>query len=161
LGTCDIAVSRPFRAAPHEVVLEIRAGAARLFFKGLAGNRDAEPRVTAALATLAPESFARTIALERQPDGSVRWLLEACPGSSLARRWTLGCAARGARACAQLQQRAVNSVAVNRALPPIALSSAFEWAMHSLERSLSDGADECRAAIARAGADLNAARIPE
>src|SRR2546427_13301 len=79
------APARACRGTPHGGVLGMPAGCSRVCFKGLRCDRDVEPRLTAALAAMAPESFASTSALDRQAGGSLWWLWEACPGSVLAR----------------------------------------------------------------------------
>jgi hypothetical protein len=162
LGIPDIGPVCPHRTTANEVVLEISADRSLLFFKGLTWDRDIEPRVTAALASMAPESFARTIALDRQADGSIRWLSEACPGSVLSRRWSLGAATRVVRACAQIQQQAIASAVVERTLPAVDLPGAFEWALQWIDRApASIDAGAARKAIERVRDELPGMPAPD
>jgi hypothetical protein len=72
----------PYRISAHEVVAGVETARGRVFFKGLSGPRSAEALLTRTLASLAPESFAPTLALEHRDDGSVWWLTGECPGGT-------------------------------------------------------------------------------
>jgi hypothetical protein len=60
-----------YKATPYEVVLGVAVPCGTVYFKGLTGDRVAEATLTSTLAGELPESFARTLALERRPDESV------------------------------------------------------------------------------------------
>lgn len=72
----------PYRMSAHEVVAGLETPRGRVFFKGLSGPRSAEALLTRTLASLAPESFAPTLALEHRDDGSVWWLTGECAGGT-------------------------------------------------------------------------------
>jgi hypothetical protein len=112
----------PYRVGAHEVVLGADCTAGRVYFKGLVGERAAEAHLTQALAALAPDSFAQTLALERQADGSTWWLTAACPGE------TSKDADASARALAGVQQR-VNDAVVQLTLTAVEsdLAAAADW----------------------------------
>ena len=120
-GSAPAAVT-PYRVSAHEVVLGADCTRGRVYFKGLAGQRAAEARLTQALAALAPASFAETLALERRADGSTWWLTAACPGEPLRDAPT------AARALADLQQRAMQADPARLALPEVDLAAAARWA---------------------------------
>jgi len=69
-----------YRASPFEVVAAFDTPRARVYFKGLAGARISEPIINQCLAAAAPDSFARTLALERREDGTLWWVTAECPG---------------------------------------------------------------------------------
>lgn len=73
--------STPFRASAYEVVIGFETSRGRVYFKGLSADRASEPVVTSRLAEAAPESFARTLALDCREDGTVWWLTAECRGS--------------------------------------------------------------------------------
>jgi hypothetical protein len=102
-----IACAVPLRATPYEVVLQLRTARETVYFKGLAAARAAEATLTIRLAARAPRSFARTIAMTTRPDGTIWWLMEACPGSPLAAAPTPDRATRAVTAYAAVQQRII------------------------------------------------------
>lgn len=143
----------PYRVGAHEVVLGADCVRGRVYFKGLVGERAAEARLTQALAAVAPESFARTLALERRDGGSVWWLTAACPGAP--RRD----APLVARALAEIQQRVIETDVERLSLPAIDLESVARWASELL-------ADAAGTAVVTgacgtvAGADIPTSWIP-
>ena len=142
----------PYRVGAYEVVLDADCAGGRVYFKGLAGERATEPRLTQELARMAPESFARTLAMEPREDGTVWWLTAACPGLS-------GGNAHGAAGTlARLQQR----VFALDALPDLTaldLEAAATWAGELLGES--PVADVVRQQCARVmSADVPATWIP-
>lgn len=109
------------RLGSHEVVLECVTPGGRWFFKGLASDRAAEALITQALARVLPQSFARTAAMERRPDGSTWWLMDACPGVPLIERLTADAANRVVEAYASVQQAIAGEIVASGAMPTIDL----------------------------------------
>jgi hypothetical protein len=143
----------PYRVGAYEVVLGADCVDGRVYFKGLVEARAAEARLTQALAAAAPDSFARTIALERQADGSVWWLTAACPGCPG------GDPHRAAQALARVQQRTKTADRRSLALPALDLEAAARWASELLGDSGS-GAIVRRRCAQALRADVPAAWIP-
>ena len=112
-----------FRSTPHEVVLRARTASGDVYFKGLAGRRAREPRLTRALAATAPAAFARTLALEDRADGSAWWLTAGCAGGPATDAQAV------ARALADVQRRLLRSTTPCRELPPVDLEAALRWGM--------------------------------
>lgn len=138
----------PYRFGSYEIVLGFSGPRRRRFIKGLSCDRVTEPKVTMALATIAPQSFARTLALHSLPDGAVWWLMEGCPGVSLAQDPTLRSAIRVAEECARLQQRLSNREVAD--LPVLDLEAACGWATGLLHETCENDADQSCATIERA-----------
>jgi hypothetical protein len=126
----------PYRVGAHEVVLGADCARGRVYFKGLVGERATEAQLTQALASAAPDSFARTLALERRRDSSVWWLTAACPGTPG------GNTHRAAQALARIQQR-VLATEVLRALNVLDLDAAARWAGGLLADSACDVGGAC------------------
>lgn len=136
LGTpIDSTVIVPHRVTSHEVVLECQASGSRAFFKGLWQGRASEAAITADLARLLPGSFAETRALEIRADGSVWWLMNACPGVTLADAYADTGAVGAVVAYARVQQRIGVEVAGGRSygMPRLELSSLASWTRSLLE----------------------------
>lgn len=149
MGACDHIV--PCRATPYEIVLELHTPSGLLYFKGLTADRAAEAAWTLTVAAVAPESFARTRAQTRQSDGTVWWLMDACPGTSASVDLTRDRAASIARLFAQLQQR-INDVWTSGTrldLPVLDLSEMIAWAGESIA-DVTPLEDAC-ARVARGG----------
>jgi len=70
----------PYRVSAHEIVLGAETPRGRVYFKGLTADRASEAALTQTLASLAPDSFARTLALDRRDGGSTWWLTAECAG---------------------------------------------------------------------------------
>lgn len=70
----------PYRVSAYEVVVGADTTRGRVYCKGLSRERATEAATTQRLAAIAPESFARTIALDTRDDGSVWWITAECPG---------------------------------------------------------------------------------
>jgi hypothetical protein len=148
-GTLDAVV--PHRVTAYEVVLEFRTTRGPVYFKGLSSDRAFEARLAAKLADIAPKSFARTLALSTRPDRTVWWLMEACPGSTLAACLTCARAAHVAAAYAHIQQRTMNVVEDGRlgGLVRLELSPMAAWAAALLRETGQQGpSDQCAAAVA-------------
>ena len=120
---CEPNTITPYRVSPHEVVLGADCACGRVYFKGLVGERAAEPILTHALRQIAPDSFARTLALDQREDGSVWWLTAEIPGVPA------GSARLAAHALAQIQQQVIDARIDGFVLPRIDLESAREWAI--------------------------------
>src|SRR5262249_6657188 len=147
----DVRVAVPYRVSPYEIVLALDAGSARLYFKGLCAERSNEPRLTSALRVAAPESFARTLALERRLDGTNWWLMETCPGSPLTRCLSTESATTVGAACAAVQQRIAGNDEPVRQLLPLDLAEPAAWIATLIERrDIGADAHDCLANIARA-----------
>ena len=154
-GAAGAAVSSltPYRVGAYEVVLGADCLLGRVYFKGLVEERAAEARLTQALAEAAPDSFARTIALERQADGCVWWLTAACPGRPG------GDPHRAAQALARVQQRTRTADHRSLVLPALDLEAATRWASDLLGDSRS-GAIVRRRCAQALHADVPTAWIP-
>lgn len=70
----------PYRVSAYEVVVGADTARGRIYCKGLSRDRAIEAATTQRLAAIAPESFARTIALDASDDGSVWWITAECRG---------------------------------------------------------------------------------
>lgn len=123
-----VASLTPYRAGAHEVVLGADCVRGRVYFKGLAGERAIEARLTEGLAAMAPESFAPTLALEYRPDGSAWWLTAGCPGHP-ARDVD-----HAAQALARVQQL-VLAAGSPKELNAVDLEAAAGWAIELLAGS--------------------------
>jgi hypothetical protein len=142
----------PYRVSAHEVVIGAETAAGRVYFKGLTADRGAEATLTRALAAMAPDSFAPTIALGCREDGSVWWLAAECPGRP----------ARDAHLVAAALvriQRMTTTAARSLALPTLDVEVAAEWAGELLADAAS-GAAVRRACATVCGADVPHAWIP-
>src|SRR5260221_5898758 len=113
--------STPYRVGAHEVVVGADCASGRVYCKGLTPERAAEARVTAALAAIEPESFARTLASKDRGDGSVWWLTAGCDGRPG------GDVHRIAQALARIQQRGL-AAGVPPELPRLDLDAPAQWA---------------------------------
>jgi hypothetical protein len=112
----------PYRVGAHEVVLGAETACGRVYFKGLTAGCAVEARLTQVLAELAPDSFARTLALERRDDGSGWWLMAGCPGQS-GKDLQLA-----AQALARIQQRVMAAHHGPLPLQAVDVEAAVEWA---------------------------------
>ncbi len=126
----------PYRVGAHEVVLGADCAKGLVYFKGLMGERATEARLTHALAAAAPDSFARTLALERRRDSSAWWLTAACPGRPG------GDAHRAAQALARVQQRVLAPDALD-ALSVLDLEAAARWGSELLAGSTCEPVVRC------------------
>jgi hypothetical protein len=142
-----VAALTPYRVGAHEVVLGADCAHGRVYFKGLTGERAAEARLTEALAAVAPDSFARTLALDRRADGTVWWLTAACPGQSGSE------AHRAAETLAQVQQH-VLAMGARPELAVLDLETAAHWASALL------GDSPCGAPVRQRCADVMRADVP-
>jgi hypothetical protein len=118
-----------------------------VYFKGLVEERATEAHLTQALAAAAPQSFARTLALERRRDSSVWWLTAACPGRPG------GDAHHAAQALARVQQRVLATGAPG-ALSALDLEAAARWGSELLADS------RCEAIVRRHCARVTRADVP-
>jgi hypothetical protein len=163
-GLPDAGHVTPYRVSSHEVVLGIPTGRGRVYFKGLAPDRAIEATITSRLSALAPECFARTVALETRADGVVWWLADACPGLPLTQCLFGDTASRVACACADVQRR-VTAMAGGGALelPKLSLSTAAAWSIRLLEASdlPEENVAACAAAIERACRRVSLADVPQ
>ncbi len=146
VGSAVISVT-PYRVGAHEVVLGADCVHARVYFKGLVGERATEAHLTQELAAAAPDSFARTLALERRWDSSVWWLTAACPGRPG------GDAHRAAQALARVQQRVLATGAPD-GLSALDLEAAARWGNGLLAGS------PCEAVVRRHCARVMRADVP-
>ena len=126
---CSVYAWTPYRVSAHEVVFGTETSRGRVYFKGLAGDRAAEGTMTRAFAAAAPESFARTLALQVNDRASVWWLTGHCEGRPT--RDALQVAA----ALAPIQQRFASLAADLPGLKPLDLPTAVEWACEGLDSS--------------------------
>jgi hypothetical protein len=137
----------PYRASAHEVVLGVETACGRVYLKGLENDRAGEARLTESLAALAPDSFARTLALESRRDESVLWLTAECAGRP----------GRDARLVAPALARIQHMTAMARgslALRTLDVEMAARWATELV-------ADSARgAAIRHACARVMDANVP-
>jgi len=119
----------PFRCSAHEIVVGANCGSTRVYFKGLTDDRASEARITRALAGVEPDSFARTIATARRPDGSVWWLTAECagrPGGSVS------CVAQ---ALARIQRRVIETHPAGVPCEPLRFERMVRWASSLLDDS--------------------------
>ena len=108
-----------YRASPYEVVVGFEAGGGRLYFKGISTDTATDAAALVALhgaSKVAPESFARSIALEAAAEGTLWWLMEACPGEPLVSATSAEAAVRVAEDAARLQRRLNEGLAAHSAL---------------------------------------------
>jgi hypothetical protein len=154
-----------YKATPYEVVLGIETASGTVYFKGLVGDRVAEATLTSTLAGELPQSFARTLALERRADDSVWWLAAQCSGTTLAADLTRERTVRAVVNLARVQ-RHVSGLMTGCAVLDTDLTAAATWGRALLlERSGAATADRCDAALSRAcrtvsDADLARSWIP-
>jgi hypothetical protein len=149
-----------YNVTPYEVTLRVSTGRGVGYFKGLSGDRIAEASITSRLSDQLPESFARTLAFERQADGSAWWLMAHCPGTTLATDLTLQRACLVGRALGRIQQHLIDR-GVDLELPDADLASAATWALSLLSAHVSpETAGRCDTAIASARQTLNSAEFP-
>lgn len=121
LGPVSSTAFSHLRSSPHEVVLRARTGRADLYVKGLTSERVAEARLTQAMASVIPEHFAPTIALDERADRSVWWAAGACPGRA---------AIEGDRVASQLaavQQRVMAQPRIRCELRKLEFAAALRW----------------------------------
>jgi hypothetical protein len=118
----------PYRVGAHEAVLGADCARGRVYFKGLVEERATEAHLTQALAAAAPQSFARTLALERRRDSSVWWLTAACRGRPG------GDAHLAAQALARVQQRVLATGTAN-STSALDLETAARWGSELLADS--------------------------
>ena len=112
----------PYRTSAHEVVLGVDTLRGRIYFKGLTGDRATEALVTRRFFEAAPESFARTLALERRSDGTTWWVTAACRGR------TVNDPLAVAIALARLQHRVLPVARDSGMLEKADLVAACTWA---------------------------------
>lgn len=112
----------PYRTGAHEVVLGAHSASGPIYFKGLSAERAGEAHLTRLLAELEPSHFARTLALEERPDGSVWWLTAGCPGRPAVHGTVV------ASALARVQRRVMTSEPVLRELSMLHVEESFGWA---------------------------------
>lgn len=124
-GSAPDAVT-PYRTSPYEVVLGAECAQRRVYLKGFARGRAAEARLTQALAEIAPDSFAVTLALEEDCRGVVWWLADGCKGVPAANPHVV------AAALAHVQQRVIEAGLESLPLVTIDLDAAAEWASELL-----------------------------
>ena len=139
----------PYRVGAHEVVLGADCTHGRVYFKGLAGERASEARLTQELAAVAPDSFAQTLALDRREDGTAWWLTASCPGQPV------GDAYQAAEALARIQQRVMGVGLASLSLSAVNLDAATLWAGALL------GDSPCAALVRRRCAAVMRADVPE
>jgi hypothetical protein len=159
-GTDDAVV--PYRTTAYEVVLGLRTTRGVAYFKGLSSDRASEARMSTQLAAMAADVFPRTIALSRRPDGSVWWLMEACPGSTLAAVATRASAARAAAAYARVQQQTVRAIEQGHLtdLAPLDLGPMAIWAADLFDRTDERSHVRCAEVIERSCERVRTARVP-
>jgi len=135
------AVSRPdilpYRLTSHTVVMRLQTASGRFYFKGLAPDAASEALLTGKLAGAAPRSFAATQALDKQPDGSVWWLMRECAGTALAARPTVASARRAAYECGRLQLAL--PVSIFDGLETIDIRATADWGASFLGRLADEG----------------------
>jgi hypothetical protein len=150
----------PFRCSPSEVVLPLSTPHRTVFFKGLSLNRTCELAITAALASCDPDGFPSTIAAEARRDGSVWWLMDACPGIPLAHAPTRGRVEQAAVAAARAQQRLADRRSDSHPvpLPVVAINDALVWARDLLGEQREGSA--CVQALERACAVVEGPHLP-
>jgi hypothetical protein len=136
----------PYRTTPNEVVVRLSTSRGNLFFKGLSSDRAGEARITRALSELVPDSFARTVMLEKRPGDAIWWLTERCPGIALANHADANgqmCERAGqvAAECARVQGRLMGHIAAGAAsdIPVLDLSAPVEWGRALIERNSCPG----------------------
>lgn len=120
-GACCRALT-PYRVTPYEVVLGADTRCGRVYLKGLTDERADEAGLTKTLALIAPNSFARTLAIERRPGDSVWWSTAECPGRPAENPAVV------AWALARVQRRVMASGPVRRELDDLNIDAAVQWA---------------------------------
>lgn len=138
----------PYRVGPHEVVLGAETACGRVYFKGLTADRGGEAALTQALAAMAPDAFARTVAVESRGDGSVWWLAAECAGRPVKNAQLV------APELARIQRMTVTARG-SLPLRTLDVGMAAAWASELL------GDDAGRATIRRACAAVADADVPE
>src|SRR5262249_7502749 len=135
------------------------AGGRRFFFKGLTGDRVAEALLTAKLSAELSDSFAPTVALERQNDESTWWLTEEWPGTPVAAfDGPGGGCVVGARA---RKQRALADPVPTLGLPPTDFQAAVQEARTLLvERRDRAEAHACLTSLASVCESMGRADVP-
>jgi hypothetical protein len=134
----------PYRVAAHEVVLGAETACGRVYFKGLAAERALEAAVTGMFASVAPDSFAPTLALERHGGASMWWLTEECAGRP-SRDTSLVASALG-----RLQQRLMPTARESTLLERVDLDTVAHWACgRSGDSGLADLIREASAKVMR------------
>jgi hypothetical protein len=159
-GSTDDGV--PYRTTAYDVVLGLRTARGPVYFKGLSTDRAPEARISAQLAEMAADAFPRTIAVSKRPDGSVWWLIEACPGSPLAAGATCASAARVSAAYAGVQQQTVRAIEEGgfADLAPLDLTPMAIWASDLIDRLDERPHVPFAAVIERSCECVRAARVP-
>ena len=128
----------PYRITAYEVVLQLRRADRFLYFKGFSPDKAAEAMIASNLSEIAPDSFPRTVALERKPDGTCWWLIEPCAGSVLARDLTCERAVRVIAEYARVQRRVTNYLRHGHQplpLPTLELSPMASWGTELLRET--------------------------
>jgi hypothetical protein len=142
------------------VVIGIIGPCGTVYFKGLTGDRVAEATLTSTLAGELPESFARTLTLERRADACVWWLTAHCSGTTLAADLTRERTVRVAAALARIQ-RHFSSRATGLEIPDADLTAAAAWARTLVvEQMDSETANRCDASLARMHGAVGTADLP-
>jgi hypothetical protein len=140
----------PYRVSAHEIVLGAETARGRVYFKGLTADRACEAVLTQTLAALAPDSFARTLALDRREAASTWWLTGECAGRPERTHLAGSALARIQRMTAMAQGRL--------ALQILEIELAAAWASALVDGSAITAA--IRRACATAGAGVPHAWIP-
>src|SRR5438105_10331618 len=121
-----------------------------MYFKGLTADRGAEATITATLAAELPESFARTLALERRSDDSTWWLTEHCGGTTVAADVTPEPLLRVAASLGRIQ-RHVSDQAIGLAVPNIDLAALAAWVrLRLVDHASPETVDRCDGVLAGA-----------
>jgi hypothetical protein len=145
-----------YKATPYEVVLGIAGARGPVYFKGLTGDRSAEATITSTLSAELPDSFARTLALERRADSSTWWLTEHCRGTTLAADLTCERAMLVAAALGRVQQHFSDWTA-DLQVPDADMAKVAAWASAFLVEHVSpETLDQCDAVLARVRRTLSA-----
>jgi hypothetical protein len=149
-----------YKATPYEVVLGIAAARGPVYFKGLTGDRSAEATITSTLSAELPDSFARTLALERRADSSTWWLTEHCRGTTLAADLTCERATLVAAALGRVQQHFRDRSADLR-VPDVDMAKVAAWASALVaERVSPEAGDRCDAVATKAQRTLKGVDLP-
>jgi hypothetical protein len=150
-----------YKATPYEVVLGITNASGTAYLKGLTDDRVAEATLTSTLAGALPQSFARTLALERRADDSVLWLTAHCPGATLAADPTTDRTVRVVAALAQIQRHFSGRWTTRLGIPAVDLAAAEAWARALvIERADSKTVARCDASLTRVCRAVGSADLP-
>lgn len=153
--------SLPHRLSAYEVVAELSTKGGRFFVKGLPPERVVEATVTMRAHDLAPDSFPRTVASAPRADGSLWWLMEACPGRALAENMTAARAADVAAAWIRVQRRIGEDGKLWSLVPAVEVPALERWLVDLLaaEGNQTD-VDPCAVAIREVAGRVDPSRVP-